>query len=172
MADNDGLDENIQPLKIQRDSSPVRGSGSGRRSQICRKAAFSGSSSGEALRQARALMNSDLPNLTVLPTGISKVWVRADSLSMVRSLTMLRSLISRLRWLSPNSSAALSSVGVAASLAGAGVSPWERNSSALSCWSSLCACTAAGRTASRQIISVVTSAVRMKMKTAFLLSSD
>ncbi len=146
MADSEGLDENIQPLKIQRDSSPVRASGWGRRSQICRKAAFSGSSSCEALRQARALMNSDLPNFTVLPTGMSKVWVRADSLSMVRSLTVLRSSIWRLRLPSPKIAAAASSSGVGGAASGAGAVPStlvtlssERNSSALSCCSSVCA---------------------------------
>lgn len=68
-------------------------SGTASRSHICRKAAFSGSFRGEALRQARALINSDSPNFTVLLTGMSKVWVRAESLSTVRSCTMLRSSI-------------------------------------------------------------------------------
>jgi hypothetical protein len=84
------LEANIQPLKIQFEESSE-----GLRSQTCRKAADSGLSSGEALRQARTLMNSELPNFTVLSTGMSKVCVRADSLSTVRSTTVGVSSICR-----------------------------------------------------------------------------
>lgn len=90
MAESEGLDENIHPLKTQ-----FAASSPGLRSQICRKAAFSGWASGGDVRQARALMNSERPNLTVFSTGISNVCVRADSLSMVRRTTKPVSCISR-----------------------------------------------------------------------------
>lgn len=77
------MEANIQPLNIHCDFSSA-----GLRSHICMKAADSGRSSGEDLRQARTLMNRELPNLTVLPTGMSKVCVRAESLSIVR-MTMV-----------------------------------------------------------------------------------
>lgn len=83
MAEREGLDANIQPLKIH-----VESFSDGLRSQICINAALSGRSSGEARLQARTLMNSELPNFTVLSTGISKVCVRADSLSIVRMTTI------------------------------------------------------------------------------------
>lgn len=38
-------------------------------------------------------MNRALPNFTVLLTGMSKVWVRAESLSIVRSTTVFMSSI-------------------------------------------------------------------------------
>jgi hypothetical protein len=84
------LEENIQPLKTHFDLSSV-----GFFSQICRKAAFSGWSSGEDLRQARSRINSELPNLTVLSTGTSNVRVRAETLSIVRSTAVFISSICR-----------------------------------------------------------------------------
>lgn len=51
MAEIDGLDANIQPLKTQVESSDL-----GARSHTCRKAADSGRSSGAAWRQARTLI--------------------------------------------------------------------------------------------------------------------
>jgi hypothetical protein len=84
------LEANIQPLKTQ-----VGFSSLGFLSQICRKAADSGFSIGADLRQARALINSEAPNLTVFSTGTSKVLVRAEILSIVRSTTMSMSSICR-----------------------------------------------------------------------------
>lgn len=64
-------------------------------SHICKKAADSGGSIGAALRHARSLINREEPNLTVLSMGTSKVRVRAETLSIVRSTAMLISSICR-----------------------------------------------------------------------------
>lgn len=84
------MEANIQPLKIHRAFSSE-----GFRSQIWKKAADSGCSIRAALRQARKRIKSELPNLMVLSIGKSKVLVRADILSMVRTTAMGISSISR-----------------------------------------------------------------------------
>lgn len=77
MADNAGLDANIQPEKTL-----TRGSLS-RTSVISRKAADSGGSSGGRLSQVRAVISKP-PNRIGSPTGALRVVTRAVTLSRPR----------------------------------------------------------------------------------------
>ena len=74
MAESAGLEANIQPRKRLAAASPRR------TSQISRKAALSGGSSGGRLSQVRAMI-SRVPKRTVRPTGASMVDTRAVTLS-------------------------------------------------------------------------------------------
>jgi len=74
MADSAGLEANIQPRKMLTAGSP------GRTSQMSRKEALSGGSSGGRFSQVRAMISS-VPKRTTSPTGASMVVTRAVTLS-------------------------------------------------------------------------------------------